>query len=146
MQPGRGDRGAREGSREQTACRGGRRGAGGPPVSYGTSTSPRDGSTGAREIEPPARTTTDITHEWVEAFESALRLPVPPSGFWSRVGMSRRAERRLEIALGVLVYALAVGWVWSLSHLRTSITSGTAETATNAAARAAAAIASALTS
>jgi len=60
--------------------------------------------------------------------------------------MSRRAERRLEVAFGVILYALAVGWVWSLSHLRTAAASDTAESVPSAAARAAASIATALTS
>jgi hypothetical protein len=84
-------------------------------------------------------------HGWTEAFESALRLPVPPSGFWYRAGVSPRAERRLEIGFGVLLYALAVGWIWSLSHLRTSLASGEVESVPSAAARAAATVASALT-
>jgi hypothetical protein len=85
-------------------------------------------------------------HDLFEAFETTLRLPVPPSGFWYRVGLSRRGERWLDIGLGVLLYALAVGWVWSLSHLRTSVGSGGTESPASAAARAAASIATALTS
>ena len=34
------------------------------------------------------------------------------------MGLSARGERRLEIAFGILLYALAVGWIWSLSHAR----------------------------
>jgi hypothetical protein len=69
---------------------------------------------------------------------------VPPAGFWYRVGLSTKGERRLEIALGLLLYVLAVGWVWSLSHIRTSANAG--DTPANAAARTAATIAAALTS
>jgi uncharacterized protein YcbK (DUF882 family) len=58
------------------------------------------------------------------------------------MGVSPRGERRLEITLGVLVYALAVGWVWTLSHLRTSAGDDTR----SAAAQAAATVASALSS
>jgi uncharacterized protein YcbK (DUF882 family) len=113
-------------------------------VSNGTSTTPRDGSTGSESSVSPAHAS-HVEHGWTEAFESALRLPVPPSGFWSRAGLSRKGERRLEITFGILIYALAVGWVWSLSHLRTSaIASG--DTRGSAAARTAATIASALTS
>jgi len=75
--------------------------------------------------------------------EETVRLPAPPAGFWYRMGVSPRGERRLEIALGVLVYALAVGWVWTLSHARTS--SGRGDTR-SAAAQAAATVASALSS
>src|SRR5689334_17915124 len=83
-------------------------------------------------------------HEWADALEGALRLPVPPSGFWHRAGLSSRGERRLEITFGVVLYLLAVGWVWSLSHIQTSL--ATSERGSgNAAVRAAATIAAALT-
>jgi uncharacterized protein YcbK (DUF882 family) len=85
-------------------------------------------------------------HPWTETVESALTLPTPPSGFWYRVGLSPRAERRLDVVLGLLVYALSVGWVWSLSHLRTSLAVNGDKTTMTEAARAAASIASALTS
>jgi len=78
--------------------------------------------------------------------ESALTLPTPPTGFWHRIGLSSRGERRLDIVLGVLVYALSVGWVWSLSHLRTSLATNSDNATVGEAARAAASIASALTS
>lgn len=71
---------------------------------------------------------------------------MPPSGFWYRIGFTGRAERALEICLGVLLYALAVGWVWSLSHLRTREAEGSDTTTASAAARTAASIATALTS
>ena len=85
-------------------------------------------------------------HDWAEVIEDALRLPVPPSGFWYRVGLSARAERTLEVALGILLYVLAVGWIWSLSNLRTLQAAGRDMTTAGAAARTAATIASALTS
>ena len=112
-------------------------------VSYGTSTGPDGGSTGERRVERHA--TVAQEHEWSEMLEYALRLPAPPSGFWYRVGLSPRAERRMEIGFGVLLYALAVGWVWTLSHLRTSLAAGEVESAPSAAVRAAATVASALT-
>jgi uncharacterized protein YcbK (DUF882 family) len=114
-------------------------------VSKGTSTTPRDGSTGpTRETQPEAAHHQE--HEWAEAFEQALRLPVPHQrGFWHRAGLSARGERRLEISFGVILYSLAVGWVWSLSHVQTALAT-TGETAGNAAVRAAATVASALTS
>jgi len=85
-------------------------------------------------------------HDWSHVFESALRLPSPPAGFWYRMGLSPHGERRMEIAFGVLLYALAVGWVWSLSHLRTSLAAGNEASPVSEAARAAATVASALTS
>ena len=85
-------------------------------------------------------------HPWTDTVETALTLPTPPTGFWYRIGLSPRSERRLDIVLGVLVYALSVGWVWSLSHLRTSLATNADNTTVSEAARAAASIASALTS
>ena len=51
----------------------------------------------------------------------------------------------MEIGFGVLLYVLAVGWVWTLSHLGASLGSGGEDSVPSAAARAAAAVASALT-
>ncbi|MFL5616505.1 MAG: hypothetical protein ACJ796_22755 [Gemmatimonadaceae bacterium] len=104
------------------------------------------GSTASTEAESHSLDAPHHEHVWAEAIEAALRLPSPPAGFWYRVGISGRAERRLEIVLGVLLYTLAVGWVWSLSHLRTSESAQGSETAVGAAARTAATIATALTS
>jgi hypothetical protein len=104
------------------------------------------GSTASTEADSHSPDAPQHEHVWAEAIEAALRLPSPPAGFWYRVGISGRAERRLEIVLGVLLYALAVGWVWSLSHLRTLESAEGPETAVGAAARTAATIATALTS
>ena len=120
----------------------------------------KDRSTGAaRTHEPAARThepndratpapapVASAAREWTAALEAALRLPAPPAGFWYRVGLSATGQRRLQIALGILLYALAVGWVWTLSHLRTSLADDDVETAPTAAVRAAASVAAALTS
>jgi uncharacterized protein YcbK (DUF882 family) len=114
-------------------------------VSKGTSTTQRDGSTARALAAPASHTSPDDEHHWQALFEDALRLPVPPTGFWYRAGLSGRGERRLQVVLGVLVYVLAVGWVWSLSHLRTSAAAGD-DSAGSTAARTAATIASALTS
>lgn len=51
----------------------------------------------------------------------------------------------MEIGFGVLLYILAVGWIWSLSHVRTSLAAGEVDSAPSVAARAAATVASALT-
>jgi len=116
-------------------------------VSNGTSTRPPDGSTALERRE--SSTAVELghpEHPWTETVESALTLPTPPTGFWHRIGLSSRGERRLDIVLGVLVYALSVGWVWSLSHLRTSLATNSDNATVGEAARAAASIASALTS
>jgi hypothetical protein len=52
----------------------------------------------------------------------------------------------MEVGFGVVLYALAAGWVWTLSHVRTTVSSGDLASAPSAAARAAASVASALTS
>jgi hypothetical protein len=116
----------------------------GAAVSNGTSTSPRDGSTAREGVAHHESPSPHAEHDWQQTIESALRLPVPPSGFWHRAGVSQRAERHLEIGFGLVLYSLAVGWVWALSHARTPL--ATSDTgAGNAAVRAAATIASALT-
>ena len=113
-------------------------------MSYGSSTAPPHRSTsGARASDHVGLVHAADEHApWVDALEETVRLPSPPAGFWYRMGVSPRGERRLEIALGVLVYALAVGWVWTLSHLRTAADGDTR----SAAAQAAASVASALSS
>jgi hypothetical protein len=98
-----------------------------------------------RATVAPARPASADQLDWPEVVESVLRLPSPPSGFWYGMGLSPRAERRMEIAFGILLYVLAVGWVWSLSHLRTSLAAGEVDSAPSAAVRAAASVASALT-
>jgi uncharacterized protein YcbK (DUF882 family) len=115
-------------------------------VSTGTSTSPREGSTGRGNVAAVDRNSSIDVHGWTDAFENALCLPVPPTGFWHRAGLSPRAERRLQITFGVVLYVLAVGWVWSFSHLRTSTATGEPESTATVAARAATSIAMALTS
>jgi len=115
-------------------------------VSQGTSTGPRGRSTAESGDQSIGRATPHDEHGWSEVIEDALRLPAPPSGFWYRTGFSPRGERRLDIVLGVLLYVLAVGWVWSLSHLHAVQVGGDENTVASTAARAAATIASALTS
>ena len=122
-------------------------------MSEGSSTERRERSTAAARAPetndgaPAARApVASAAHEWSAALEAALRLPAPPAGFWYRVGLSTSGQRRLQIALGIVLYALAVGWVWTLSHLRTSLLEGDVDTAPTTAARAAATVAAALTS
>jgi uncharacterized protein YcbK (DUF882 family) len=88
---------------------------------------------------------TEPAHDWTDALEEALLLPVPPTGFWHRAGMSAAAERRLMIGLGVLLYALAVGWVYAITHLRTSLALGEDVSELPPAVQAAASVASGLT-
>ena len=115
-------------------------------MSYGSSTAPPHRSTsGTRASDHRAPVDVAFEHTpWVDVLEETVRLPSPPAGFWYRMGVSPRGERRLEIALGLLVYALAVGWVWTLSHVRTSAVDG--GDTRSAAGQAAATVASALSS
>ena len=52
----------------------------------------------------------------------------------------------MEVGFGLVLYALAVGWVWTLSHVRTTLSSGDVDSPPSAVARAAANVASALSS
>ena len=113
-------------------------------MSKGSSTELERGSTSGRHAEHSSSGEAHSTIHWAEILEETVRLPSPPAGFWYRIGFSGRAERRLEIGLGVLLYALAAGWVWTFTHLRTLGARGDAEP--SAAGRAAASVASALTS
>ena len=110
-------------------------------MSTGSSTAPQNRSTRDERAHQASHGAEPF--QWAELLEDTLRLPAPPRGFWYRMGVSRRGERLLDIGLGVLVYALAVGWVWTLAHARTTLALG--ERAPSAAARAAASVASALT-
>jgi uncharacterized protein YcbK (DUF882 family) len=94
---------------------------------------------------PDPRRAREPEHDWADALEEALLLPVPPTGFWHRAGMSAAAERRLMIGLGVLLYALAVGWVYAITHLRTTVALGEDVSELPPAVQAAASVASGLT-
>jgi hypothetical protein len=52
--------------------------------------------------------------DWSELFERAVVI-----GDRRRVGLSKRGERALDLAAGVLTLAFAAGWVWSLANART---------------------------
>jgi hypothetical protein len=70
--------------------------------SHGSSTGAPDGSTG-------------LLDELVHLAERALHLPEPPASRWHRAGLSRRTERRLDVASGLLVALLTIGWTWSVA-------------------------------
>ena len=122
-----------------------REGSGG--VSKGSSTRASRGSTAPveREVTPQHDALLpNEWHEWADVVEEALRLPAPPAGFWHRSGISARTERRFEIAFGLLLYSLAVGWIWAITHVRTSLAAGD-DGEQSSVMRAAASVASALT-
>lgn len=51
--------------------------------------------------------------------ERALRLPERPDSRWHRAGVSRRAERVVEVGGALLVALFASGWAWSIAEART---------------------------
>jgi hypothetical protein len=70
--------------------------------SHGSSTGAPGGSTG-------------LLDELVHLAERALHLPEPPASRWLRAGVSRRTERRLDVASGLVVALLTIGWTWSVA-------------------------------
>ncbi|HEV7991364.1 MAG TPA: hypothetical protein VGP25_06030 [Gemmatimonadaceae bacterium] len=72
-----------------------------------SSTGAHDGSTG-------------LLDELLHAAEKALSLPERPASRWHRAGMSPRTERWLDLAGGVLVAALMIGWTWSIVDVATT--------------------------
>jgi hypothetical protein len=70
--------------------------------SVGSSTAAHDGSTA-------------LLDELAELAERARLLPAPPRSRWHRAGLSRRGERMLDLASGLLVALLTIGWTWSIA-------------------------------
>ena len=58
--------------------------------------------------------------EFIHAAEQALSLPERPDSRWHRAGISPRAERWLDLAGGILVAVLMIGWTWSIVDAATS--------------------------
>jgi uncharacterized protein YcbK (DUF882 family) len=76
-------------------------------VSDASSTGAHDGSTG-------------LLDELLHAAEQALSLPERPRSRWHRAGITPRTERLLDLAGGVLVATLMIGWTWSIVDAATS--------------------------
>ena len=58
-----------------------------------------------------------------ESYSSYETLELPRRhdvGWWNRPGLSPRGERALEIVGAVVLLVLAIGWGWSLTHVRTA--------------------------
>jgi hypothetical protein len=70
-------------------------------ASDASSTGAHDGSTG-------------LLDELVHAAERALSLPEPASSRWHRAGISARTERWVDLASGLVVLLLMVGWTWTI--------------------------------
>jgi uncharacterized protein YcbK (DUF882 family) len=79
----------------------------GAEESDGSSASAQHGSTG-------------LFDELLLAAERALSLPEPPVSRWYRAGVTPRTERLINLAGGLLIVLLAIGWTWSIvmSRLR----------------------------
>lgn len=54
----------------------------------------------------------------LHAAERALSLPAAPTSRWHRAGLTPRAERWLELAGGLLLILLTIGWVWTIVMAR----------------------------
>ena len=72
-----------------------------------SSTGAADGSTG-------------LLDEFIHLAEHALSLPEVPASRWHRAGISPRTERLLDLAGGVLVAVLMIGWTWSIVDAATT--------------------------
>lgn len=79
----------------------------GAVASHASSTGASHGSTGLLD---------DLVH----AAERALSLPERPASRWHRAGVTPRSERLLDLAGGILVVALMIGWTWSIVDAATS--------------------------
>jgi len=71
--------------------------------------------------QPPPESTSDLYRDWAQLFEYVLELPssrMQPRRWWNRPGVTPRGERVLHIASGIVLFAFAVGWVWSIASVR----------------------------
>ena len=79
-----------------------------------------------RDVEGDASSTgahdgsTGLLEELLHAAEQALRLPEPPASRWHRAGVAPRTERVLDLAGGLVVAALMIGWTWSIVDAATT--------------------------
>ena len=66
------------------------------------------------------RSTGGAVTDFLHAAEHVLHLPEPPTGRWTRPGISPRTERVLDFTGGVLLVFFAGGWIWSILSARTA--------------------------
>jgi uncharacterized protein YcbK (DUF882 family) len=71
-----------------------------------------------------------VLGELDELAERARRLPAPPRSRWHRAGTSQRGERVLDLAGGLLVALLTIGWTWSIADAAVNDADGTRNGAT----------------
>lgn len=67
-----------------------------------------------------SQATGDAWDRAAHVLEDVLSLPDRPLSAWHRAGMSRRAERWLDLVGGMVLLVLAVGWMWSIVISRTA--------------------------
>jgi uncharacterized protein YcbK (DUF882 family) len=61
--------------------------------------------------------------------EHALALPrTQPQMWWNRAGVTPRGERNLDVIGGLVLFAFAVGWVWSIASARALGATATSDT------------------
>jgi uncharacterized protein YcbK (DUF882 family) len=71
-----------------------------------------------------------------ELAQRARRLPAPSPSRWHRAGVTHRGERLLDLASGVLVALLTIGWTWSIADAAVSDAEGASRGSTPMAASA----------
>ena len=77
----------------------------------------RTGSSTQRRPE----STADLYPDWAHLFDRVLELPslpMQPRRWWNRAGVTPRGERVLDVVGGIVFFAFAVGWVWSIASVR----------------------------
>lgn len=68
-----------------------------------------------------AESTGDAHPDWAQLFEHVLDVPSQAAyrrRWWTRPGVTPRGERVVDIVSGVVLFAFAVGWVWSIASAR----------------------------
>ena len=64
-------------------------------------------------LDAVERALRETAHHLLHTAEIAFRIPEAPRSRWHRAGVSPRTERLIDVAGGVILAALAVGWTWS---------------------------------
>jgi len=89
----------------------------------------RTGSSTRRAPEATSATTAtgDPHRDWLLA-EHVSGVPrTQYRRWWNRPGVTPRGERILDVVSGIVLFAFAVGWVWSIASVRTAGATGTSD-------------------
>jgi uncharacterized protein YcbK (DUF882 family) len=76
--------------------------------------------TGSSTRRPP-ESTGDVLRDWAHLFEQVLTIPSPSSAsrrWWNRPGVSPLGERIIDVVGGIVLFAFAAGWAWSIANAR----------------------------